>query len=584
MILNFCPIYKHRGKAIAKGVEEYLTSKGVDEILFNITVDNASFNDVACSELRKMMQSKLSCIGNGNYMHMRCVAHIINLIVWDGLKKNKKSINKVRYVARFVKSSPSRLKLFKDIAARYAPNHSSLSLHVPTRWNSTFDMLEKALKFRDTFWRMDIPTNPQLDQDTITETHSGYDDNQSGGIGEDDLRNSRAPLESDWKVVEGWMNSDDRDFRLMAIIMQQKFDKYWGDIVKMNVLIYMGTLLDPKVKFVGLKLAFARMYPSSKDEELSQIVYRTTTSLFDDYRKMYTPFTPHNDDSFTTSSRCTSSQPNIFDLKKDNENQVRILATNGRYSSSELDRYLNDQIGEHKLEMDILTWWKMNAHRYPILAHLARDVLAIPISIVASESTFSVGGLHLDSFRISLTPKMVQALISSQDWLRPRKDKERGVEEKLLGIGIPKLPYDAAEDVDKFNLGIVAKVVDVREFSEIHLQNWVDNIWKTNRAIIVQKVIIRKSKAMKRKLQGMEKDKRIKNPLGRRQICEEEGKLPMRIQVLRIVVKGDTMDSDDEVTSKEHTSLGTSTLVGATQMLQAKDGGTADPEQPLGGK
>ncbi|XP_021767679.1 zinc finger BED domain-containing protein RICESLEEPER 2-like [Chenopodium quinoa] len=263
MILNFCPIYNHKGKAIAKGVEECLTSWGVDEKLFTITVDNASSNDVACSELRKMMQSKLSFIGNGDYMHMRCVAHIINLIVWDGLKKNKKSINKVRYVVRFVKSSPPRLKLFKDIAARYAPNHSSLSL-------------------------------------------------DSGGIGEDDLRNSGAPLESDWKVVEGlvvflrefkvltdvvsgslyvtsnntffhtaraldqlkrWMNSDDGDFRLMAITMQQKFDKYWGDIEKMNVLIYMGTILDPKVKFVGLKLSFARMYPSSKDEELSQIVY-----------------------------------------------------------------------------------------------------------------------------------------------------------------------------------------------------------------------------------------------------------------------------------------------------------------------
>uniref|UniRef100_A0A803N2G1 HAT C-terminal dimerisation domain-containing protein n=1 Tax=Chenopodium quinoa TaxID=63459 RepID=A0A803N2G1_CHEQI len=149
---------------------------------------------------------------------------------------------------------------------------------------------------------------------------------------------------------------------------------------------------------------------------------------------MYTPFTSHSDDSFTTSSRCTSSQPTIFDLKKDIENQVRSLATDGRYSSSELDRYLNDQIGEHELEMDILTWWKMNAHRYPILAHLARDVLAMPISTVASESAFSAGGHHLDSFRSSLTHKMVQALICSQDWLRPRKDKERGVEEKLEEI------------------------------------------------------------------------------------------------------------------------------------------------------
>ncbi|OMO51874.1 hypothetical protein COLO4_37482 [Corchorus olitorius] len=35
----------------------------------------------------------------------------------------------------------------------------------------------------------------------------------------------------------------------------------------------------------------------------------------------------------------------------------------------------------------------MNKHRYPVLASLARDCLTIPVSIVASESAFSTGGL-----------------------------------------------------------------------------------------------------------------------------------------------------------------------------------------------
>ena len=60
----------------------------------------------------------------------------------------------------------------------------------------------------------------------------------------------------------------------------------------------------------------------------------------------------------------------------------------------------------------------MNESRFPILARIARDVLAIPISTVASESVFSTGGRILDDFRSSLTPFMVQALICTQDWLR----------------------------------------------------------------------------------------------------------------------------------------------------------------------
>ncbi|XVF28928.1 hypothetical protein REPUB_Repub15cG0075100 [Reevesia pubescens] len=68
------------------------------------------------------------------------------------------------------------------------------------------------------------------------------------------------------------------------------------------------------------------------------------------------------------------------------------------------------------VNFDILLWWKLN--KFPVLSHIARDVLAVSISTVASESAFSTGDRVLDVYMSSLTMKLVQALICAQDWLR----------------------------------------------------------------------------------------------------------------------------------------------------------------------
>ncbi|KAL5716878.1 hypothetical protein ACHQM5_009989 [Ranunculus cassubicifolius] len=51
---------------------------------------------------------------------------------------------------------------------------------------------------------------------------------------------------------------------------------------------------------------------------------------------------------------------------------------------------------------------------------MARDVLAIPASTVASESVFSTGGRVLDKYRSSMGLDTAQGLICGQDWLRDR--------------------------------------------------------------------------------------------------------------------------------------------------------------------
>jgi len=84
---------------------------------------------------------------------------------------------------------------------------------------------------------------------------------------------------------------------------------------------------------------------------------------------------------------------------------------------SELEVYLDEPRVQGGVELDVLEFWKGNQFRYPELSCMARDILSIPISTVASESAFSVGGRVLDQYRSSLKPAVVETLVCTRDWL-----------------------------------------------------------------------------------------------------------------------------------------------------------------------
>ncbi|XP_042984743.1 zinc finger BED domain-containing protein RICESLEEPER 3-like [Carya illinoinensis] len=135
-IIGFKEIIDHKGASIGALMDDCLKDWGIQ---------------------KRNTSMKADVIRNHEFIHVRCCAHILNLIVSEGLKEVDDSIIRVRNIVRYVRASPQRLSKFKAIASQLGISCSkTLCLDVPTRWNSTYLMLDVAQKYQAAFERMEV--------------------------------------------------------------------------------------------------------------------------------------------------------------------------------------------------------------------------------------------------------------------------------------------------------------------------------------------------------------------------------------------------------------------------------------------
>ncbi|XP_070015344.1 zinc finger BED domain-containing protein DAYSLEEPER-like [Nicotiana sylvestris] len=197
--------------------------------------------------------------------------------------------------------------------------------------------------------------------------------------------------------------------------MQEKFKKYWGEPEKVNKIIFIASVFDICDKFEYIILALDELFGEEKGKKINDEVYAYMNSLFLGYLKKYSSGSCPQSLSRSTSSDNTNTScgsvitTSLIRMKLHLKKQKK---DNGSGSAKlELDKYNCEEQEPFSEEFDILSWCKTHAPRFHVLLEMARDVLAIPISSVALECAFSTGRRILDSFRSSLTPKSVQALI-----------------------------------------------------------------------------------------------------------------------------------------------------------------------------
>lgn len=355
----------------------------------------------------------------------------------------------------YIRNGGSRIVKFKEIVEEEKlTNKPFLKLDVPTRWNSTFLMLKAALVYEKVFTRL-----ADEDMSYVIDLSEGRD-----GFGHpDELDWQNAKKMADFLehfhdltvristtlqitshtffheigevhlLIQSWLTSTDDLQCAMGMRMKDKFDKYWGlwhtssgnendrgrgkgkEKENLNLLIFVAGCLDPRYKLsMYTKITVEEIFGEARGQLVWEAIKTCVHELFDEYRKIYAP----SEETTDISDPIATQGGRGGKLKEVIAKRMKLGHGSSINSKSELDKYLSEETEDTEMKIDLLVWWKASEQRFPVLSRLARDVLAIPISTVASESAFSTSGRILDDFRSSLTPFMLEALVCTQDWLR----------------------------------------------------------------------------------------------------------------------------------------------------------------------
>ncbi|KAL2934668.1 Zinc finger BED domain-containing protein RICESLEEPER 2 [Bienertia sinuspersici] len=200
----------------------------------------------------------------------------------------------------------------------------------------------------------------------------------------------------------------------MALKMKKKFDKYWGDL---NLLIAVAAIMDPRNKMKLIEFSFRALYNSLEATEHIYAVKATLYDIYQEYVDAFSHETVLRENPVEGENHCENSN-----LVNSNVGAKGVSSGRKKFDSfirsvdvvesmkSELDIYIEEGVficNENETQkFDPLDWWRANSLKYRILSRMACDILAIPITSVASEATFSAGGRLLNHIEPLLVVKL----------------------------------------------------------------------------------------------------------------------------------------------------------------------------------
>lgn len=420
--------YPESDTAFSHSVAACLSDWSMDGKLFSVTI-NQPLTDASVDNLRALLSVKNPLVLDGQLLVGNCLARSLSSIVQDALASVEGIVKKVRDSVKYVKTSESREEKFIELKQQLqVPSSKNLAIDDQTQWNTTYEMLLAASELKEVFSCLDTSDPDYKDAPSVEdwkqiETLCTY---LKPLFDTANLLTTAATPTTNTFFHEAWKiqlelaraaASEDPFVSSLTKFMQEKFDKYWKSCC---FILAIAVVMDPRFKMKLVEFSFSKIY-GEEAASYVKVVDDGIHELFLEYVALPLPLTPAYAEEANGAS-IKPEDPQGMGISSNGlgltDFDVYIMETTSQLAKSELDQYLEESLLPRVHEFDVIGWWKLNRIKYPTLSKMARDILSIPVCTVPATSVFDTVRKEMDSYRCSLRPETVEALICAKDWLQ----------------------------------------------------------------------------------------------------------------------------------------------------------------------
>ncbi|CAO2831927.1 unnamed protein product [Amaranthus hypochondriacus] len=222
--------------------------------------------------------------------------------------------------------------------------------------------------------------------------------------------------------------SSDAFVKLVTKKMCKVFDKYWVDTY---LVLSIAAFFDPRYKMKYVEFVLC-------DDLEAAVVLNTIREIYDVYVFQTKEY------ELSESSSQSSDEDEGEEGEEDEIMEVDVrsneMAKKGRVNileplnglkdycesmqpmddsmdvKSDLDWYLEEPVFPWKGNFSVLQWWKDNRYKYPRLACMAQDFLAIPLTVATCSKAYYTDPRDADKTVVSLKPDLMNALMCTRSW------------------------------------------------------------------------------------------------------------------------------------------------------------------------